>query len=134
ADFSPSPLLGPPTPHSPSPSASRLPAPRLPPPPPHGRPRRDPAAPADESLATALLPAALDGARGVALPRFVPFAKRIAMPRRLRLECRQAQLFPHGAGALHEWPRRQRQRRPRAFQGGVDQKRCVPPAAARLCA
>src|SRR6267378_633071 len=86
---------------------SRLPAPlrlHLP----HRRLRREPAAPAGESLAAALLPAALDGACGVALPRFVPFAERIAMPRRLRLECRQAQLFPHGARALHEWLRRQR--------------------------
>lgn len=53
---------------------------------PHRRLRRKPAAPARESFGAILVPAPLDGARGVALPRFVPLAQRVTMPRRLRLE------------------------------------------------
>src|SRR5260221_13274751 len=75
---------------------------------PHRRLRREPAAPARESLGAALRPTSLDGALGITIPGLVPLAQRIAMPRRLRLERRQAKFLPHGARMFHVWARRQR--------------------------
>ena len=48
--------------------------------------RRQPAAAAREGLGAALRPAALDGALGVAVPGRIPFAERVAVPGRPRLE------------------------------------------------
>ena len=69
----------------------------------------------------ALLPFPGDRARRIDVPILRPVAERIAVPRRLRRERRQAELLPDRLRPLHELARRQRERRRRMAQRCVDQ-------------
>ena len=60
-------------------------------------------------------------AAGVNVPCRVPVAQRIAVPRRLRRERRQAEFVPDRARALHVFALGQRERRHRLLQRRVDQ-------------
>src|SRR5579871_3453640 len=97
-----------------------------------GRLGREPAAAAREGVFSALRPGAVDGTAGKHVPGRVPVAERVAVPGRARRESRQAELVPDDARLLHVVARRQRERRHRAFRGGVDHQRGVALAAAGL--
>src|SRR3974390_3364541 len=63
--------------------------------------------------------AAFDRTFGRIVPLRQPVAQRIAEPRRLRPQRREAELLPDRPRALHVFLLRQRQRRQVAFHGGV---------------
>src|SRR5262245_178334 len=64
---------------------------------PDRRLRHQAAALARQGRAAVLLPVARDGALRELLPGIGPFAQRVAVPRRLHAERRQAELLPQGA-------------------------------------
>src|SRR5882724_631200 len=75
-----------------------------------------------ERLAPGLFPLAADRALRPGVPALGPIAERIAVPGLLDADRRQAKLRPQRLGALHELLLGQRQRRHRAFHGGIDQE------------
>src|ERR1700722_4874402 len=87
--------------------------------------RRDAAAAARVGLLPAGLPFAGDGAAREDVPGVGPVAERIAVPRRLRRQRGQMQLLPDRARPLHEFARRQRQRRRRVLEGSIDTQRRI---------
>src|SRR6266581_82431 len=66
--------------------------------------------------------AAFDGALRRLVPLRQPVAERVAEPRRLRAELRQAELLPDSPRALHVLALGQRERRHVAFHRGVHQQ------------
>src|SRR5581483_561641 len=72
-----------------------------------------------------LLPAPVDRALRGVVPLRHPVAERIAVPRRLRAQLRQPQLFPDLFRALHVFALRQREGRHVALHRRVDEQRRV---------
>src|SRR6476660_10002316 len=69
--------------------------------------RDDAAFAVGKSLASGFFPFAFHRALCPMLPIGVPIAQRVAIPRRLRIELRQAEFVPDHFGALHEFACRQ---------------------------
>src|SRR5438876_1467904 len=69
--------------------------------------------------------AAFDGALRRLVPLRQPVAERVAVPRRLRPQLRQAELFPQLPRALHVFALGERKRRHVALHRGVHQQRRV---------
>src|SRR5579864_1737868 len=56
-----------------------------------------------KGFATVRFPIAVGRAPRKEIPRIVPMAKRVAMPGRMHLQWRQAELFPNLTRVLHEF-------------------------------
>src|SRR5262247_3178466 len=80
---------------------------------PRRRVRRDAAAPPLPVALAPLHPVAARRLRRIAVPFVGPVAERIAVPRRLRPQRRQAELLPQRTGFFHMLPRGKRERRHR---------------------
>src|SRR5450830_2100002 len=86
----------------------------------HRRLRGEATAPDGECLLAALFPLAGNRAARVGIPSFGPVSQRVAVPRRLWLERGKPEPLPQRTRALHVLARRQRERRHRMLEGGVD--------------